>query len=146
MSRWINVDQSFLPHVAKALDFAPTANCSIVAEFDDVHPVAAVVFDGYTGEAVHVHIWVAGDRRPSRMFWWAVYQYCFEQLNCKTVIGTVPANNKAALKLDKHLGFKAVAEIPNYFPGGVNMILHVLEAHEAPDWRKWQPAAIEQGG
>ncbi|QQM14860.1 GNAT family N-acetyltransferase [Stenotrophomonas phage BUCT555] len=145
MSRWINTDQNFLPHVAKVLDFAPSANCSIVSEFDDVNPIAAVVFDNYTGVSAHVHIWVAHDRKPSRMFWWAVYHYAFEQLKCKTVIGTVAANNKEALRLDKHLGFKIVARVPNYFPPDVDMLLHVLEEKDAPNWRKWQPKTVVEG-
>lgn len=146
MARWINVDQAFLPHVAKALDFAPTANCSIVSEFEGVHPVAAVVFDNYTGVSAHVHIWVNPDFRPSRMFWWAVYQYAFEQLKCNTVIGTVDETNEAAVKLDKHLGFKVVARVPNYFPPDRAMLLHVLEEKDAPNWRKWKPAVVTQGG
>lgn len=147
MSRWLNVDPGFIPHVAKALNVAVTPLSSIVAEFDGDMPVAALIFDNFTGSAVHTHIWIAEGRKPSRMFWWAIYHYGFVQLGCKAVIGTVPGNNKAALKLNKHLGFVPKLEIPNYLPNGESMVLHVLTEESAPDWRKWQPTnTIEQGG
>lgn len=139
MSRWINTDQLFLPHVAKAMEVAVTNNAQVVAEFDYMEPIAAVIFDGYNGHSVNVHIWIHPERRPSRMFFYAVYHYCFEQLRCQTVIGTVPGKNRKAQKLDEHLGFRVKATVENYYPDGDSMLLYVATPDTIPDWRKWSP-------
>lgn len=143
MSRWINTDQAFLPWVAQALSLVPTQSAVIVAEFDGVAPVAAVIFDGYNGVAVHVHIWVYEGRRPSRAFWFAVYHYCWQQLGCRMAIGTVPSSNKKALKLNAHLGFRPHTVIEHYYPNGDDMHMLIATPYTIPDWRKWQPVEFK---
>lgn len=137
--RWLNTDIKFVPHLAEMLQVAPTPNATSVAEFDDTTPIAAALFDGYNGKSIHAHIWVSADRRPSRMFWFAVYDYMFRQCGVQNVIGTVPSSNKAAQKLDEHLGFRLTATVPNYYPNGDDMLLYVCTAETSPDWRRLRP-------
>ena len=143
MSRWINTDQSFLPWVVQALDYVPTPNAKVVAEFDGVRPIAAVVFDSYNGHSVYVHIWIYQGRRPSRMFWYAVFHYCWHQLACKLAIGQVPSSNTKARSLDEHLGFRHKGTIENYYPNGDDMLLYVATPYTIPDWRKWKPVEFK---
>lgn len=139
MSRWINTDQLFLPVLAQALDCVPTVNARVVSEFDDTVPVAAVLFDGYNGHSVYVHIWISPGRMPSRMFWFAVFDYCWRQLGCKVAVGTVPSVNTKASELDKHLGFVVNSTIPNFFGDGNDMVIMVATPDTIPDWSKWRP-------
>ncbi len=141
MSRWINCDPSFLAHLAAQLEVAPTPNAVCVAEFDNETPVCGALFDGYNGKSIHAHIWIADGRKPSRFWWFAVYDYMLRQCGVETVIGTVPSSNKAAQKLDKHLGFVLNSVIPNYYPNGDDMMLYVATKDTVPDWQRFLPKA-----
>lgn len=145
MSRWINLDQSFLPHAAAAVGIAPTPTAMVVSEFDGISPVALVVFDGYNGSSVHVHIWIAPDRRAGRAFWYAVYCYAFHQLAVRNAIGTVPASNLAARKLNERMGFVLNTVVPGYYPDGDDMLLYIMTPHTAPNWRSWERKEIADG-
>lgn len=145
MSRWINTDPLFVPHAAKAVGIIASPAAVVIAEFDDHNPVAAVLFDGYNGSSVHGHLWIAPDRKAGRKFWWAMFDYCFEQLKVNNVIGTVPATNLAARKLNPRLGFREIAVIPNYYPNNEDMILYRMTPETIPDWRAWAPKEISNG-
>ncbi len=43
----------------------------------------------------------------------AVFDYPFNKLGVSVILGQICADNTEALKLNRHLGFKVVAEIPN---------------------------------
>jgi hypothetical protein len=137
--RWINTDLKFVPHLATLLEVNPTAGATCVCEFDDVTPIAGVLFDGYNGASIHAHIWIAPGRKPSRLWWYAIYQYMFEACKVSNVIGTVPASNEAAQKLDEHLGFELKCVVPNYYPNGDAMMIYVCTAETAIDWRRFKP-------
>lgn len=143
--RWINTDRNFLPHLAQAMDLNPTPNAVCVAEFDDEVPVAGAIFDGYNGKSIHSHIWIAPGRKPSRKFWYICYDYMFRQCGVETVIGTVPSSNKAAQKLDEHLGYVLNSTIPNYYPNGDDMLLYVCTPQTAIDWQKFAPRGNTNG-
>lgn len=140
--RWINCDPKFIPFVAQVLDLAPTPTATIVAEFQGNVPLCAVIFDGYNGQSIHAHIWIAPGRKPSRSWWFAIYHYMFEQCAVKNVIGTVPASNEAARRLDEHLGFELKCVIPAYYPNGDAMMLYVCTPETALDWRRFQPKTL----
>lgn len=137
MKRWINCDPNFIPHAAKAIGIIPTPSSIVIAEFEDITPVAFALYDGFNGTSIHVHLWIAPGRRPSRHFWWATFHYLFGQLKVKNVLGTVPASNLAARRLDEHIGFKQVGYVPGYYPDGDDMILYNLTEEDAPDWMRW---------
>lgn len=145
MKRWINTDPSFIPFAAQAVGVIASPAAIVVAEFEGITPVALTLFDGFNGASIHAHVWVHTGRRPSRMFWWAIHQYVFGQLKVKNVVGTVPASNLAARRLDEHLGFKQVGQIPGYYPDGDDMILYNLTQQDAPDWMRWFRKEKEDG-
>ena len=138
--RWLECDPMFIPHLASILQVAPTPNAVHISEFDDVTPVCGVLFDGYNGKSIHAHIWIAEGRKPSRAWWFAIYDYMFRQCKVENVIGTVPSSNIAAQRLDAHLGFVLKAIIPNYYPSGDDMRLYVCTAETAIDWQRFRPA------
>lgn len=143
MSRWINCDPGFIPHLAGMLEVAPTPNAVCVAEFDGEVPVCGALFDGYNGKSIHAHIWIAEGRKPSRFWWFAVYDYMLRQCGVETIIGTVPSSNTAAQKLDEHLGFRLNSVIPNYYPNGDDMMLYIATKETVPDWKRFLPKAKE---
>lgn len=143
MSRWINCDPGFIPHLADLLEVSPTPQAVCVAEFDGVVPVCGALFDGYNGKSIHSHVWIAKGRKPSRFWWYAVYDYMFRQVEVENVIGTVPSSNLAARKLDEHLGFVLNAIIPNYYPNGDDMCLYVCTKESAINWQKFLPERVK---
>lgn len=142
--RWLNSDPLFLLHLAAMLEVAPTPNAVHISEFEGTTPVCGVLFDGYNGKSIHAHIWIAPGRKPSRMWWFAIYDYMFRQCQVANVIGTVPSSNKAAQRLDEHLGFKLNSIIPNYYPNGDDMLLYICTAESAIDWQKFRPANMQE--
>ncbi len=140
--KWINTDQSFLPHACRIMAVVPSAEARVVAQFDDTEVVAFVIFDGFNGQSVHAHICVNEGKKPTRAFWFAVYHYAFEQLGCKNVIGTVPALNTKAQTLNEHLGFRHIGTIPKYYEGDEDLMMFVATTDTIPDWRKLRPATF----
>lgn len=139
MSRWINTDPKFVPYLAHIMGISVTNVCVCVAEFDGNVPIAGALFDGYNGHMIYSHIWVAPDRRPSRAFWFACFDYMFRQCGVKKGYGTVPSSNKAARDLDEHLGYRLVATVPEYYPNGDDMLLYCITPETAFDWRRLKP-------
>lgn len=139
--RWLNTDPQFLPHLAGILKVVPTEWAMHVSEFDHVTPIAGVLFDGYNERSVHAHIWIAPGRRPSRVWWWAVCDYAFNQMGVENVIGTVPESNVEAMKLDEKLGFRLNSRIEDYYPDGDAMLLYVCTRKTVFDFERFRPLA-----
>ena len=49
----------------------------------------------------------------SRDLLWAAFDYPFNKLGVSVILGQICADNTDALRLNRHLGFKVVAEIPD---------------------------------
>ena len=74
--------------------------------------VAGVVFDGYVRDArCTMHVAGEGGKWLNREFLWFCFHYAFEQLRCQVVVGLVRADNEAALRFDRHLGFVEACRI-----------------------------------
>lgn len=68
---------------------------------------AVVLFCGYNGHAIEMHVASDGSRRwLTRDYLRACFRYAFVQLGVRRVTGLVSAKNEAALKFDRALGFK----------------------------------------
>lgn len=137
--RWLNTDPEFVRYVADALKIVPTANACQMAEFDDETPIASVLFDGYNGQSIHAHIWIHPRHRPSRLFYWAVCDYAFNQLRVQNVVGTVPASFERAHHLNRHMGFKDVGLLANYYPDGDDMLLMICTPDTVFDFGRLKP-------
>jgi hypothetical protein len=134
--RWLNADPLFVPHLANALEIVPTNTACQLSEFADEKPVAGVLWDGYNGQSIHAHLWIRGDMRPSRLFYWAICDYAFNQLKVQNVVGTVPSSNIRAYNLDKHMGFRDVARLPAYYPNGDDMIVMICTPESVFDFER----------
>ena len=68
--------------------------------------IAGVVFEGYTGSSISIHVAaLEGKLWLSKEFLFRVFAYPFLQLECNRVTGLVRVDNPKAQKLDEHLGF-----------------------------------------
>ena len=86
--------------------------------------VAGVIFDHYNGQSACMHVASDGSRHwLTRKFLETCFDYPFNQLKLKKVIGLVDSMNIDALKFDKHLGFVEEAVIKD---AGAKGDLHIL--------------------
>jgi RimJ/RimL family protein N-acetyltransferase len=91
--------------------------------------IGGVVFCGYTGAAITMHMAGTDTHWGTRDFIWSVYAYAFHQLGVRKVIGLVPAGNTRALEIDLKMGFRVEARITGvYADGGDLLILSMTRA------------------
>lgn len=127
-----------------ATQIAEAAPCVYSPEHD--HCVArikggrllgGVIFQGYTGASIEMHVAGFDPFWLSRDMLWAVFAYPFIQLRCLKVIGRVKQTNSKALEFDLKLGFKEEARISDVYPDGDLFILTMRR--EDCRWLKLSP-------
>jgi hypothetical protein len=87
--------------------------------------LAAVVgFCSFMPKACQMHIAAVDEVNwMSRDLLWAAFDYPFNKLGVSVIIGQVCGDNESALKLNRHLGFKVVAEISDAHMDGDLVIM-----------------------
>lgn len=63
---------------------------------------AVTAFTDYNGASIQMHVAI---NRITKEYTHLCFDYVFNQLKVKKVIGLVESNNAKALRFDKHLGF-----------------------------------------
>lgn len=84
---------------------------------------AGVLFDGYCGRSVQIHVALEPGTQMSREWFYALFDYAFNQLKVNKIIGVVDSTNTAALRFDKHMGFVEEAVIAD---AGKHGDMHIL--------------------
>lgn len=131
----------YLPFLCKALGYHPTvlAQC-ITCIDDDGKPIAGVVYDGYNEVSISAHIWMDAERRPSREWFVAIFDYPFNRLCVQKLVGQVNSTNLEAIALDEHFGFTEEGRIKNYSHDGDLIIYTMVKAEciilNSPKWFK----------
>lgn len=91
--------------------------------------VAGVVYDHYNGASVCMHVASDGSRSwLNRAYLKYCFEYPFNHMKVRKIIGEVPSNNEDALRFDKHLGFREEARIADAAPGGDIILLTMTRA------------------
>ena len=90
---------------------------------------AVVGYNGFCGRVCMMHVAGVGNWM-TREFLWAAFDYPFNQAGLVQVFGCTPQNNPRALKLEKHLGFKTLATIPDGWAEGVDLVLQTMHKSE----------------
>jgi RimJ/RimL family protein N-acetyltransferase len=86
--------------------------------------VAGVIYDHYNGASVCMHVASDGSRQwLNKGFLQFCFEYAFDRLKVKKVIGMVPSDNVPALQFDARLGFSEEARIKDACPGGDLILL-----------------------
>lgn len=84
-----------------------------------------IMYDVYTGVggSIMMHSRCDNPKATSKWFYWAIFDYPFNQLGVKRCNVLVHENNERALKLNIKLGFVRDAVIKDYFPDGDAVLL-----------------------
>ena len=101
---------------------------------------AVVVFCNFQGKSCQMHIASSGSHWMTKDFLKIAFDYPFNKLKLKVIIGVVPGNNEKALKLDRHLGFKEIADIADAHKDG-NLVLLTMR----PEYCKWLKIGVGNG-
>lgn len=138
--RWISGDVELIPLFRELCDYNPTEKAQVIFEFEDGMPVAAALYDHYTGKTIHTHAWIAKNKRPSRVFWWVIHDYTFNQLMAKQAVAMIDASNRKSVHLATSMGYKFVARIPDYYPNG-DAVIFVGTEDSARHWQRYRNGA-----
>lgn len=87
--------------------------------------VAGVIYDGFTHASISIHSRIDEPKLVSREFYWAVFDYPFNQLKVKRLTGIVKTSNEKANSFNEKIGFKKEALLRNYFPND-DAIIYVM--------------------
>ena len=81
--------------------------------------IAGVKFDSWNGASICMHVAAEpGAQWMTRAYLNACFDYPFNQLGVRKILGVVRSTNAAARRFDEHLGFELEATIAGATPGG----------------------------
>lgn len=113
-------------------DFVPGLNPGIGLKRNG-QIVGGVVFDGYNGANINIHVASDGSRSwVNRDLLWYVFYYPFVELGCKRVTGVVPSYNEGAIRFDEKVGFELETTLKDAHPKGDLLIYKMT-----PDKCRW---------
>lgn len=87
-------------------------NLMCIGQEMDGEIVAVIGYTNFLPNSCEIHVGSTIPNWADRNILWAAFDYPFNKLKAKVILGQVCADNKEALKLNRHLGFEIVAEIP----------------------------------
>jgi len=120
----ITENQKYLGEwLVRILNFPLPETTQCIGQIKDGNLVAVAGYTNFMPNACEMHIGSVGEHWASRDFLWAVFDYPFKKLGVKVILGQICADNTEALKLNRHLGFKVVAEIPDAHMNGDLVIM-----------------------
>lgn len=91
--------------------------------------VAGVIYDHYNTVSVAMHVAATGRDWLNREFLRICFDYPFNQLKVKKIIGLVDESNHQARKFDEHLGFRLEAVIEDACKGG-QLLIYTMTRQE----------------
>jgi len=96
----------------------------------DGNLVAVVGYCSFMPNACQMHIAAVDEVNwMSRDLLWAAFDYPFNKLGVKVILGQICGSNEDAIRLNRHLGFKVVAEIPNAHMDG-DLVIMAMKKEE----------------
>jgi RimJ/RimL family protein N-acetyltransferase len=98
-----------------------------------------VVFTGYLGASIMLHM--AGNETAwaSRDFLWMVFDYAFVQLGCRKLVGLVPAFNTRAVSIEVRLGFHVETRLKEMLTDPTEELLIFTMMREDCKWLRIVP-------
>lgn len=93
--------------------------------------VAGVLYEGYNGPNVWMHVAaVPGRRWMQRDYLWYCFHYPFNEMGVQRISGYVNASNTQARSFDEHLGFKVEATLSGAAPDGGDVLIYVMRRED----------------
>jgi len=83
---------------------------TIAAIRDDGEIAAAVAFGSWTPESCFIHVAFDTPHSLTKGLLKATFQYPFESIGVKAIYGLTPKDLKKAIRFNKKIGFKQIAE------------------------------------
>lgn len=109
----------------------PCADMQALVWVNNEQKVEWVVgYTGFVGKTCQMHVVNLVTRRAPRKLLWAAFDYPFNQLNLKTVLGIVNSNNEQAMKFDRHLGFKELLRLEGQHENGGDLVVFAMDKDE----------------
>jgi RimJ/RimL family protein N-acetyltransferase len=97
----------------------------------DGEMVAGVLFDGFNGTNVWMHVAAVPTKRwMTKQYLKESFSYPFDVLKAKRITGYVEASNHAARKFDEHLGFKQEAVLSGAAADGGDVIIYAMRRED----------------
>ena len=112
----------------------------IVARDGDGNIAAIVVYDTWTPESVNVHMAIGSPSAIRHGLFREVAVHAFHTSGRKRLFGLVPSNNTKALKLNKHIGFREVARVPDAITTGIDYVIMRLDKEDC----RWLPEELRE--
>jgi RimJ/RimL family protein N-acetyltransferase len=66
------------------------------------------------------------EKRPLREWYAAIFDYPFNRMGVRKIIGQVNSNNIEAQNLDVNFGFTLEAELKDYYEDGASLLVYTL--------------------
>ncbi len=89
--------------------------------------VAGVLYDGFTGSNIWMHVAAEPSRRwMTREYLRYCFYYPFVELGVRRISGQVAAGNARARAFDEHLGFRHEATLRGAGPDGDDLLIYVM--------------------
>lgn len=95
----------------------------VISRTEESVLLGGVVYNGYTGASINIHMAGFTPRWASRDMLWVCFDYPFNQLGCKKIFAQIPAQNTRAVKIDLKLGFTFEVLIKDVFVGDDLVVL-----------------------
>lgn len=99
-------------------------------DLDTNTTVAAMIFDNVTPTSVQCHFMVSDAMALRHGFHKDCADLVFNHLGKRTIYGLVPADNVAAIKINKHIGFSVKCVLEDGFKVGVDYLLMELKRED----------------
>lgn len=116
----------------RVLDLPLPTDATCLGQVIDDELRAVVVYCNFQGKSCQTHICSVGSNWMSKDFLWAMFDYPFNKLGLKVILGIISGSNDKSLKLSRKLGFEDVAKIPDAHKDGDLWIL-TMRKHQC----KW---------
>tara|TARA_R110000851_G_scaffold288960_1_gene443086 strand:- start:5486 stop:5905 length:420 start_codon:yes stop_codon:yes gene_type:complete len=101
--------------------------CGIMAvDLDTNTTVAACILDSWTPNSVQGHMVIDNSLVLRHQFLECCANYIYDVRGVKYVMGVVPDNNKKAIKMNKHMGYTVIAEVPDVIEDGCGVVIMQL--------------------
>jgi hypothetical protein len=126
----INQDERLGPWICDRLGtewLSGRGSCIGLEEAGEI--VAGVLFDSCNGASVMMHVAaIPGKRWMTRELLWICFDYPFNQLGVKKIIGLVASRDESVIAFDTHLGFVHEATLKDAHPSGDLLLLTMTRA------------------
>lgn len=118
------------------VQYSPSRNFRGIALLRDGVLVAATGYDHWTPNSVQMHVWVPHPKKLGPAFVRESFRYPFEIGGRGLVVGITPSDNAAALRFNKHIGFREVYRVKDAWSEGVDMVVQEMRKDECRWLRK----------